>query len=123
MNVNTYKKEGKVERIVLLRCSCKFAFRKSNHSWLLSLENLLYTFGQSEKRSRVQCVIMARDNLVSRVLSLHRESTLVTAGHRWCACYDRNASFCQISNMAEDCCDASVFSVYLLIVFSVTFWY
>ena len=45
MNVNIYKKEGEVKRIVLLKCSCKFAFSsgqkvKSNHSWLLSLDSM-----------------------------------------------------------------------------------
>ena len=49
MNVNTYKKEGKVKPIVFLNCSCKFAFSsgqkvKSNHSWLLSLESMTNCF-------------------------------------------------------------------------------
>ena len=49
MNVNTYKKEGKVKRIVLLKCSCKFSFSpgqkvKSNHSWLLSIDSMTNRF-------------------------------------------------------------------------------
>ena len=49
MNVNTYKKDGKVKRIVLLKWSCKFAFSsgqkvKCNHSWLLSLDSMTNRF-------------------------------------------------------------------------------
>ena len=49
MNVNTYKKEEKVKRIVLLKCSCKCAFSsgqtvKSNHSWLPSLDSMTNRF-------------------------------------------------------------------------------
>ena len=49
MNVNTYKKDGKVKRIVLLKWSCKFAFSSGqkvtcNHSWLLSLDSMTNRF-------------------------------------------------------------------------------
>ena len=48
MNVNTYKKEGKGKRIVLLHL-CKMFTQsgqkiKSNHSWLLSLDSIINRF-------------------------------------------------------------------------------
>ena len=36
---------------------------------------------------------------------------------RWCACYDRNALFSHISNMAEDSDGASEFSGYVCFLF------
>ena len=55
-------------------------------------------------------------NLLITIRPLERRCSLYKP--RWCACYDRNALFCQISNMAEDCCDAIVFLRYICSSFS-----
>ena len=67
--------------------------------------------GRAKGESRITCMRMLRMNQ-SKISRPQPSAQTI----RVCA---RNALFCQISNMAEDCCDASGFSaVYLFIVLS-----